>query len=163
MNLAQVLLATLLAATSANAAAQSPAKIGLLPLSPSNSIVGHWQAEVTLGPCTGGPAQSFVGFNTYHAGGTLSDTGSNAPPSLRGPGHGIWQLQRNGQYKSRFQIQRFQPTGEYDGYADIRTTIVLHDRGRQYAQTIQARNFRPDGSLVVELCGNAAGRRIAIE
>ena len=160
----RTLLALSLALAAGNTLAQppSPASDGLLPV-PANRIVGHWRTEVTLAPCSGGPARSFIGFNTYHAGGTLSDTGTNLPPGLRSPGHGTWRYQGRAQYRSRFQVFRFTQAGEYDGYADVRTSIVLNARATQYAQTINARQFDRDGVLQVELCGSSNAERIAIQ
>lgn len=153
MNLHRMLLASALALLAGHATAQSS--------SPANRIVGLWQANVTIAPCAGGPARTFTGYNTYHLGGTLSDTNST-PPATRGPGQGLWEYQGHDQYTSRFQFNRYLPDGSFDGISDIRTWVVLNAGGDQASQTIYARNLNPDGSLRVELCGNASGERIGI-
>lgn len=160
MNLSQTTLAILLAAMTGAAAAQTPAQNGALPVA-ANRIVGLWSVTVTIGPCAGGPTRTFIAYNTFHAGGTLSDTNA-APPTTRGPGQGIWQYRGRGQYKTRFQFYRYQPDGSYDGIADIRTTVQLNAHATQYTNTIYARNVNPDGSLLVELCGSAVGERVGI-
>ena len=130
---------------------------------PANRIVGHWTSDVALGSCQGGPAfVRFVGFTTYHAGGTLSDT-NNTPSALRSPGHGSWKYLGDNSYATRFQIFRFLPSGQYDGYADIRTTTVLAADGETAETEVHARNFNPDGSFRGELCGVADGNRVSID
>lgn len=129
----------------------------------ANRIVGAWRVNVALGPCTGGPATiSFTALNTFHAGGTLSD--SNARPGTeRSPGHGVWEHSGRGLYETRFQFFRFLPTGALDGVQDIRQTVALDARGRSYETTIRARVLNVDGSQRAELCGTASGQRIAVD
>ena len=130
---------------------------------PANRIVGLWLADVALGSCQGGPAfVAFQGLNTYHAGGTLSDT-NNTPSALRSPGHGAWKHLGGNSYASRFRIFRVLPSGQYDGHADVRTTIVLDGPGSTYGSEVRARNYNPDGSFRGELCGVADGTRIDVE
>lgn len=131
---------------------------GPLPV-PANRIVGTWQMRATVGPCQGGPTQTFVALNTFHAGGTLSDINA-LPPAMRVSGQGIWELQRNGQYRTRFQFFRFLPDGTYDGVQDIRTTIVLNHRATQLSMTIQASVLNVDGSVRAQLCGSGSGERL---
>lgn len=129
----------------------------------ANRIVGAWRVNVALGPCAGGPTTvSFTAFNTFHAGGTLSD--SNARPgSERSPGHGVWEHVGRGLYDTRFQFFRFLPTGALDGVQDISQEIALDARARSYESTIRARVLNVDGSLRAELCGTATGQRITID
>jgi hypothetical protein len=135
----------------------------LLGSAVANRIVGAWRVNVALGPCGGGPTTiSFTAFNTFHAGGTLSD--SNARPgSERSPGHGVWEYVGRGLYDTRFQFFRFLPTGALDGVQDITQEVVLDARARSYVTTIRARVLNVDGSLRAELCGTATGQRISID
>lgn len=129
----------------------------------ANRIVGLWRANVALGPC-GGTATtiSFTAFNTFHAGGTLSD--SNARPGTeRSPGHGVWKFHGRGLYETRFQFFRFQPNGALDGVQDIVQEVMLDQRGRSYETTVRAKVLNVDGSLRAELCGTAVAQRVAIE
>lgn len=163
MNLHRTILATALALLAGNAAAATPtpASSGLWPV-PANRIVGLWQVEVTLAPCAGGPAQTRIAYNIYHAGGTLSDTNAD-PPTARGPGQGIWQYQGHRQYKTRFQFYRYLPDGSYNGITDVQTDVYLDAQSTQYSQTVYARNLGPNGNLQVELCGSAVGERVDID
>lgn len=150
----RILFVLVLSLLAGNVAAQQPV--------PANRLVGHWQIAVTIGPCAGGPTFSFVAFNAYHVGGTLTGT-DRAPPASHGPGEGLWQYQGNGQYKTRFQFNNYLPDGSFDGVQDIRTNIILDAAGTDYSATVYAQALNPDGSLRVALCGTANGERVTIE
>jgi hypothetical protein len=129
----------------------------------ANRIVGAWRVNVALGPCAGGPTTvSFTAFNTFHAGGTLSDHNAR-PGSERSPGHGVWEHVGRGLYDTRFQFFRFLPTGALDGVQDVTQEVALDARARSYESTIRARVLNADGSPRAELCGTATGQRIAID
>ncbi len=156
-----VLLLAVTPATPTLAQDQSVRGTGLPP-TPTNAIVGVWNTDISLRPCAGGPVLvSFKALGTYHAGGTLSDT-NNTPSALRTAGHGIWQYVGSGEYKTRFQIFRFLPTGAYDGYADVHTTTTLVGPDKS-TTTVLATNYNPDGSFRGELCGSGSGSRLSID
>ena len=150
------------AATPAAIAGGKPGHAPGLPPSAANRIVGTWRIQATVGPCQGGPTQTFEAINTFHAGGTLSDI-NMFPPATRVSGQGIWELQRNGQYRTRFQFFRFLPDGTYDGVQDIRTHVVLNHAATQLTKTIQARVLNVDGSVRAQLCGTSSGHRLSID
>ena len=133
---------------------------GLLP-TPANRIVGTWRSTVVLQPCGGGPTlPTAITLLTYHAGGTLTDT-NTAPPTSRSPGHGLWRYVSDSQYRGRFQVFAFLPTGQYDGYTEVRTTVILS--GDSNTSSVVARRYNADGSLRVELCGNGSGERLMMD
>ena len=138
----------------------------LLPakaLLPANRIVGMWTVAVTIGRCQGGPQYTFTAFNTFHLGGTMSDTNDHAA-TVRSPGQGVWQYSGYGQYRSRMQFFRFLPTtGAFDGIQDVRNTIQINTQATQYTTTVYARMLNADGSLRTEICGSAIGNRIDID
>ena len=132
-------------------------------LLPANRIVGMWTVAVTIGRCQGGPQNTFTAFNTFHLGGTMSDTNDHAA-TVRSPGQGVWQYSGYGQYRSRMQFFRFLPaTGAFDGIVDKRETIQLNAQATQYTTTVYARILNADGSLRTELCGSAIGNRVGID
>jgi hypothetical protein len=133
---------------------------GLLPL-PANRIVGLWDMTVTVGPCAGGPTQTFKALNTFHAGGTLSDR-NTLPGAARASGQGIWNFVGNHQYRTRFQFYRFQPDGSFDGTQDVRTTIVLNRAANAFDVSVRADALNADGSLRVALCGSGNGTRVSL-
>lgn len=125
----------------------------------ANRIVGLWQSTIDLGPCAGGPRMNVRGLNQFHAGGTLTETGS-PPPTSRGPGYGVWRYGRASRsYDARMQFARFTTAGQFDGFTDIHRQITLSQDGNVYNDQIVARLLNPDDSLRVELCGTAVGRR----
>lgn len=128
----------------------------LLPV-PANHIVGAWQVAVTLAPCAGGPSRTFLALNTFQAGGTMSDTNA-APPSTRGPGQGIWRYRGQGHYATRFQFFRYLPDGSFDGVTDVSTETTV--TGGSLESEVRGRLLNPDGSVRMELCGNAVGERV---
>ncbi|MEO8366638.1 MAG: hypothetical protein ABI538_10570 [Pseudoxanthomonas sp.] len=158
----KLLVAACLSLLAASASAQSldPTRTGLLPV-PANRIVGLWHVSVRIGPCLGGPTQTFLALANYHAGGTLSDA-NTMPPAARGPGQGIWSFQGRNQYQSRFQFYRYLPNGSYDGLQDIQGVLVLDARATHYTQTIHAQVLNIDGSVRADLCGSAAAERVAM-
>jgi hypothetical protein len=128
----------------------------------ANRIVGLWRVDVSIGPCGAAPNRFFSAFNTFHYGGTLSDF-NFVPPSTRSPGHGIWEYMGAREYDTRFQFMRYLPTGELDGIQDVFGATVLDVRGNRYTSAVRARVLNVDGSLRVELCGNATGTRVTID
>ena len=135
---------------------------GILTSVIANRIVGLWSVEVSIGPC-GTPAnRNFIALNTFHAGGTLSDS-NTLPGSLRSPGHGAWRYIGGGMYEGRMQFYRFLPDGSYDGLQDVFNTLELHRGGNRYESAVRARVLNTDGSVRVELCGVAVGTRVRID
>lgn len=129
----------------------------------ANRVVGAWRVNVALGPCGSATTTiSFTAFNTFHAGGTLSDANAR-PGTERSPGHGAWRHVGRGVYDTRFQFFRFQPSGALDGVQDVVQELVLDARARSYESTVRARVLNVDGSLRAELCGTAVGTRITID
>ena len=105
------------------------------------SIVGAWQVEVTVrqvGPdCTVTPPvpfgpNPFPALNTFHKGGTVSETGSRSPPSRRSPGHGVWQRVGGHAYEARYTFQVFDANGFLSNIMDIRTDIELAPDGQSF-------------------------------
>lgn len=130
---------------------------------PANRIVGLWNAQVQLSPCSGGPSFQIRSINAFNLGGTLVDTAAG-PPTSRGPGFGAWIYNhRDRTYSARMHFFRYMPDGSFDGTSDVRREISLSDDGMQASEAIVARNLNPDGTLRVELCGTATGTRVPID
>jgi hypothetical protein len=136
------------------------AQNGLLPV-PANRIVGLWRATVTVGPCAGGPVQTFTGTNLFHAGGTVSDT-NTAPVNSRGPGMGVWRYLGGDRYKVRFQFNRY-ADNLFVGTADVRSDARLRDGGNRLTYETRATQYAADGSVLVELCGSSESHRIGVD
>lgn len=160
----RTLFALVLAALVGNAAAQqpSPYRTGALPV-PANRIVGLWAVDATIRPCSGGPALfTFTALFNYQAGGTLTESAA-FDPTTRGPGMGIWEYQDHGRYKVRFFSQRYLPDGSFDGLSEAKVNLILDPTATAFTHTAIARVYNADGSLRVELCASASGKRVPID
>jgi hypothetical protein len=128
----------------------------------SERIIGLWSSTIDIGPCAGGPRMQLSGLNQFHAGGTLTESGS-PPPGTRGPGLGVWRFNRSSnRFDARMQFIRYLPDGSFDGFTDIHRDIRLGFGGHEYTDEIVARLLNTDGSVRVELCGTATGTRVPI-
>ncbi|NCT67893.1 MAG: hypothetical protein GXC76_09630 [Rhodanobacteraceae bacterium] len=163
MSLRQFLssLALGLAITTAGAA---DAQATIESNSPEARIVGMWHMYVSVGSCTdpNAPPNQFFALNTFHAGGTLSDTNS-FPPTARGPGQGVWSYNhRTRQFVAHMNFMRF-VNGAFDGLQDATTTIPLGNNPRFLHGTIHAYMRNVDGSVRAELCGTVDGERVGVD
>lgn len=132
--------------------------------SPEARIVGMWHMYVSVGSCTdpSAPPNQFFALNTFHAGGTLSDTNS-FPPTARGPGQGVWSYDpRTRQYVAHMNFMRF-VNGAFDGLQDATTTIPIGKNPRLLRGTIHAYMRNVDGSVRAELCGSVDGERVGVD
>ncbi len=147
----------LLAILAGTAAAHGPGHVT------PNRIVGAWKADVAIGPCSlPNPVAFFSAYNTFHAGGTLSDTNWH-PSSYRGPGQGVWKYIGNGQYQSRFQFFRYDnpPPATASGIQDVRVQVTLDAGGNGYTGVINGRQQNLDGTPAgPPLCGQVVATRM---
>ena len=115
----------------------------------NRSLEGVWQTTVTPVNCqTGVPvAPNVSGLITYNDGGTLAETASGAPPSLRSPGHGIWK--RNGwrRFTIAFTFLRYTTTGALIGSTLIRQVVQVNGDTGTSSGTLQ----------IIDLNGNVIG------
>ena len=156
------LLSALLLALAAGAAGAHGPNAGNVP---SERLVGAWRVDVAIGPChLPEPVAFFSAFNSFHAGGTMSDTNLGLPAS-RGPGQGVWRYVGKRQYASRFQFFRYdnpQPSLA-SGLQDVRVLITLDPDGQGYTGEINAQQQDLDGNPVgPALCGQAVGTRVGL-
>ena len=161
MTLRQILPALLFAAIAgtSSAHAQSTGNV------PSERLVGAWRVDVAIGPChLPEPVAFFSAFNTFHAGGTLSDT-NWAPPATRGPGQGVWRHAGERRFESTFQFFRYdnpQPS-QASGVQEVSVLITLDASGQGYIGEVNAQQRDLDGNPVgPPLCGQAVGTRIGL-
>lgn len=161
MNHRTILPALLLSVLAGAASAQNLTEGNV----PANRLVGVWAVDVAIGPCNlPNPVAFFSAYNTFHAGGTLSDV-NWAPPATRGPGHGVWRHVGSGQYESRFQFFRYdnpQPSPA-SGIQEARVLITLDAGGQGYTGVVNAQQLTLDGHPVgPPLCGQALGTRLGL-
>lgn len=129
-----------------------------------NRLVGVWESQVDIGPCTGsGPRRQFRGLNVFNLGGTMVDT-NGAAPSTRGPGFGTWLYDAPSKtYRIRMLFYRYLPDGSFDGLSDIHREATLADDAQSFTDEIYVRLLNPDNTLRAEMCGSAAATRLGVE
>ena len=67
-------------------------------------LEGTWNVRVTLRNCqTGNEINSFDSLTTFMSGGTLIDSTSRFPQSLKTPGHGVWRHTNGRNYQFSFK------------------------------------------------------------
>jgi hypothetical protein len=134
------------------------------------TIVGAWQVEVTVRfdapdcttatPVPFGP-NPFPSLNTFHFGGTISETGSRSPPSMRSPGHGVWRHVNGKSYEARYTFQGFDANGFLATNMDIRSDITLAQDGETFAG-VSRFQFSDASGNVTPFCATLEGVRFSL-
>ena len=126
------------------------------------SIEGAWRTTVTIRNCaTGAVITSFHGLQTFNKGGTLAETTAGTPPSLRTPGHGVWQREHGAQhYSFVFMFDRFNPDATYAGSQTVRGDVTLDASGDEMTVVASVEIHTPAGQLVATGCSTATATRI---
>jgi hypothetical protein len=128
----------------------------------SQSIEGAWQTTVTQRNCqTGAAMGTFRGLSTFHEGGTISETSVASGPSLRSPGHGVWERQSPGTYKGSFIFMRFNPDGTFAGTQKITVTNVLTGNGDTFDSTASIQVLDLNNNVLFTGCATAVGTRFS--
>ena len=136
----------------------------------ANSLVGAWEVEVTVrepvadcstaAPVGFGP-NPFPALNTFHQGGTVSETGSRWPPSNRSPGHGVWERIAGRDYAARVEFQIFDDNGFLSYFMDVRSEIRLARDGHTFSATGRLL-FTDTSGNTVPFCHSMEGVRITL-
>lgn len=140
------------------------------PPEQASTIVGAWQVEVTVrfnapdctssSPVPFGP-NPFPALNTFHAGGTMSETGSRSPPSMRSPGHGVWQRTGGKTFDARYTFQGFDANGFLATNMDVRSAITLAADGGTFTG-ISRLLFSDTSGNTVPFCATLEGVRYTL-
>lgn len=134
------------------------------------SVVGTWQVEVTVrfdaADCTTSPPvpvgpNPFPSLNTFHEGGTFSETGSRSPPSARGPGHGIWKRTGRNTFVIRNLFQGYDPNGLLATNMDIRSEVTMSADGSTFSGTSRLSLSDISGNTL-PFCATLEGVRVTL-
>ena len=125
------------------------------------SIEGVWKTTVTQRNCqTGVPLRTFRALLTFNDGGTLSETAAGSSPSLRGPGHGVWEKVSRTTYSISFVFLRFNADGTFAGTQKTVQTVGIGGRsGETTESTGSVQIFDADDNLLGAGCATSAGTR----
>lgn len=102
---------------------------------------------------------SFPSLHKYELGGTAQVVpGGSGAPSLS-PHMAIWSNVSKNDYQLTFKMFRFDPDGNYIGYAIVRNNISINDDATQYSGSGQASAYDTEGNLLGMSCPSFTGVR----
>ena len=124
----------------------------------ANRIVGLWITDALVGPCGGTPTTPVRNYLLFHAGGTLIE---NIPPNtVRNQGMGTWSYEgATREHRLFLRFDRFN-NGVYAGYSTVERRLIMSADGLEMSGEVLALGFAPDGTQVLELCGEATSTRV---
>ena len=126
----------------------------------ARELVGVWDIVVTRRNCqTGAAIGTFTAMHTYARGGTLLDWGTNNPPSLRGPGHGVWNFEYERRFSTAFQFFRYNADGTLAGKQTSRATLELGYDGNTYTTSGMGQVLDLNGNVIQVNCNTATATR----
>ena len=125
---------------------------GILP----PKLVGSWIVNVAAGA-----TPPFTALQTFHQGGTVTETSDLLAMGGEGPGHGSWERTDNG-YAVTFELFIFEPSGAPAGRIRVRETITLTGDTTFTGHSV-ADLILPDGTLIEKIDGAPiTGTRIGV-
>jgi hypothetical protein len=128
-------------------------------VSDADPIEGTWESTITIRDCTSGAVvRTFRGMNTFHRGGTLSDT-NDQPAGTRGPGQGVWK-KGAGAYSASFRFYRYNADGSLAGSQKVTRTTTLGADNNSTTGTISAQVIDTADTVVQTICGTEASIRV---
>ena len=123
-------------------------------------IEGTWNVRVTIRNCqSGDEISSFDSLTTFVSGGTLFDSTSRFPQSLKTPGHGVWSHTRGRKYQFSFKAFTFDTAGNYTGYTIVRHEADLNFKGTAYTSAGTLGVYAPNGTLIFTGCSTTTSTR----
>jgi hypothetical protein len=172
---AAFVIGTFIALTAGDAAADGPGLSGAP--GPANRIVGLWSTEALVSPCKPPPTAPTTPptpiRNTllFHAGGTVVESPRFPPggapnvagvPGIyqRGQALGTWSYDpRRRTYFLHLQFDNY-VDNVYHGYSTVDREIALTKDGWLGSGPVRSARFKTDGTLIVEVCGEALSARL---
>ena len=124
----------------------------------ADPMEGVWESAVTARNCaTGEAVGTFRGTQVFHRGGTLTDTNST-PPTLRGPGFGIWSRTDSG-YTAVFRFYRYNADGTLGGTVRVTRVMTLSPDANTVNSTNTAQMLGLDGVVQQNTCATDISTR----
>jgi hypothetical protein len=122
-------------------------------------IEGVWEAVVSQRDCaTNAVVGTFRSTQMLHRGGTVTDTNAG-PPTLRGPGFGVWSRGTGDNYTAKVRFNRHNADGSLAGSQVITRAIVLTADGNTFNSTNQATVLDVAGATVTQICATEVATR----
>jgi hypothetical protein len=127
----------------------------------SQGLEGTWRVQVTIRDCASGtPLRTFPAFLTFAQGGTLTETTTGFPPTLRTPGHGLWSHLTGHSYGAMSEAFLFDPAGVWAGKQRLTQAIELGNQPEELNSSAINEVFDTNGNLVANGCATAVGSRM---
>ena len=124
-----------------------------------NTVIGTWVAVVTHRDCaTDDVIRSFPVLNSFHHGGTMTETGSSL--ARRGTGLGTWDRVRGNSYSSVFIFLRSNADGTPAGYQKIQRSHTLNVETNSLTTEATFENFDVNGTFVSAGCATEVASRL---
>ena len=129
-------------------------------------LEGSWMFQISLQDCASHAAigETFFSLLTFNRGGTVTETTANpafVPPTVRGPGHGIWRHDGRRGYGYEAATTAFiTVNGVLSRTQTITQTIELEGPDRLKTTSASVKFFSPTGNLLMTGCAEATGKRI---
>jgi hypothetical protein len=144
------------------ASAQSVAAEGKLlqPTKNTQGFVGTWDVQVTITNCqTGAPIISFPSLTSFLSGGTVIDSTSRMPQSLKTPGHGVWTHLTGQRYRFKFKSFSFDASGNFTGWTIITHEADLDTGADAYTSAGTSEIYNSSGVLITTGCSTTTATR----
>jgi hypothetical protein len=127
-------------------------------------LVGSWVFQVSLQDCNSGTpiGAPFLSLLTFVRGGTVTETTANpafVPPTVRGPGHGIWKHAEHRTYEAT-TTAFITVNGTLVRTQTITQTIELEGEDSLKTTSASVKFFSPTGTLLMTGCAVATAKRI---
>lgn len=123
------------------------------------NLVGSWVLDVSFDPELALPP--FRAIQTFHAGGTMTETSDLLALLAEGPGAGVWRGQGS-DYESTFQLFIFDENKAPAGIIEVRSRIHL-ETSRRFGGRAEAFLYPPGESEPIPLGGGPiVGNRVRV-
>lgn len=123
------------------------------------NLVGTWVLDVSFDPELAIPP--FRAIQTFHAGGTMTETSDLLATLVEGPGAGAWRGQGS-DYESTFQLFVFDENKAPAGIIEVRSRMHL-ETSRRFSGRAEAFLYPPGETEPIELGGGPiVGNRVRV-
>jgi hypothetical protein len=129
-------------------------------ISPGKRLEGTWRVQVSIRDCaSGAELRNFPAMLTFAQGGTLTETTTGFPPTVRSPGHGVWYFLGDHNYRGISEAFLFSPTGVWIGTQRLTQSIEIAPSGDELNSTATNEIFDTFGNLTTSGCATAVATR----
>lgn len=125
------------------------------------NLEGTWRVQVTIRDCNSGASlRTFPAFLTFAQGGTLTETTTGFPPTLRSPGHGFWRHTTDQSYVAVSEAFLFNTAGVWTGTQRLTQSIEIGDSPDELKSTATNEIYNINGQLITSGCATAVATRM---